>query len=68
VDDEGFDFVVEYKPARYDKWSFIGLGLNITAQFFDGVSNAFGAGAVMALQHQMQREVDRKFKEIMSGK
>lgn len=62
------EFEVEYRPARYDKWSFIGLGLNITAGFFDGVSSAFGTAAVMALQHQMQQTIDQKFKEIMNGK
>lgn len=67
MDDEVEEYP-DYGPARYDKWSFIGLGLNFTSRFFDGVSDAYGTLAVMAIQHRMQQENDRKFKEIVSGK
>jgi len=67
MDDE-VEYIIPYRPARYDRWSFVGLGLNFTSRFFNEVSDVFGAASVMAIQHQMQNEIDRKFKEITSGR
>jgi hypothetical protein len=66
--DEDTEVIYELRPARYDKWSIIGLGFNFASDFFDGVSGALGTASIMVLQHKMQMDVDKRFKEITSGK
>jgi len=65
--DEDLEVQYELRPHRYDKWSVIGLGFNFASNFFDGVSGALSTASIMVLQHHMQLDVDKRFKEIVNG-
>jgi hypothetical protein len=65
--DEEVDISFELRPARYSKWHVIGMGLNFTADVFEGASNLFNGFTMMTAQYCMQLDIDDRFKEIING-
>jgi hypothetical protein len=65
--DENEFLVIQIRPQRYTKWSFVSMGLNLVSDVCEGASNWLGTFAIMAAQHDLQKKEDKKFQEITSG-
>ena len=67
MDDEVESQVFELQPARYDAMDFVGMGFHFASDILDRTSELFTALTIMTAQSQIQKRIDRKFKEIISG-
>jgi hypothetical protein len=66
MDDEvGIEYVL--KPFRHDRLSILAVGLHFASSVADAAAQTLGGLAMMTMQHQMQRDVDRKFERMISG-
>lgn len=65
--DEEVDTQFELRPAKYNRWHVIGMGLNFTANVLEEASNLFNGFTMMTAQYCMQLDIDDRFKEIIDG-
>lgn len=65
--DETEFLVIQIRPQRYTGWNLVGLGLNLASDICEGASGWLSTFAVMAAQHSLQKQEDKKFREIVHG-
>lgn len=64
MDDDDFE-VLTLVPQRHNRWAVIVPALGLVAEVSEAFSNTFKAYTMYAAQHSMQKQYDRKFREIV---
>lgn len=66
MDDET---VIQYelRPFRHDKLSILAVGLHFVSTVLDAAASTVSGLGMMTMQHQMQKDIDRKFEGIIHG-
>jgi hypothetical protein len=66
VDDDDFETdVMTIKPQRHNRWAVIVPALDLISNVALDVHQTFKLYGIMGAQHSMQKQYDRKFKEII---
>lgn len=65
-DEVGFQ-IIQLKPHRYNKWHALAIGLNFASDALEGLSGWAGTLSIMITQHGMQKDVDKRFGEVVHG-
>ncbi len=58
---------IEITPQTHNRWAVIVPALDCIANIAGDVERMFKAYAIFGAQHGMQRQYDRRFKEVVDG-
>jgi len=58
---------IEITPQIHNRWAVIVPALDCVANIAGDIERMFKAYAIFGAQHGMQRQYDRRFKEVVDG-